>query len=93
MAAIEYEGLSSRKYEVQRTDGRDRPGQKHAGCVHFVLDLTHDPHARVAALTYCNRVEETRPRLARDLRLKVMAIEGRLAATEPEPRHGESLED
>ena len=79
MAAIEYEGLSTLKYDVRRVDGRDKPGQKHAGCAVFVLDLTHDPHARVAALTYANRIEETRPRLARDLRLKVMAAEGRLA--------------
>jgi len=78
MAAIEYDGLATQKYTVTRSDGRDHPGQKHAGCALFVLDLTHDPHARVAALTYANRVEETRPRLARDLRLKVIAIEGRL---------------
>lgn len=74
MAAIEYEGLG-RKYLVTRVDGRDQSGQKHFQCVVFVLDLTHDPAARIAALTYANRVEETRPKLARDLRLKVLHIE------------------
>lgn len=37
------------KYNVSRTDGRSAPGEKHADCQYFVLDLTHDPFA-VAAL-------------------------------------------
>jgi hypothetical protein len=36
------------KFNVSRTDGKSAPGEKHAGCRHFVLDLTHDPHARPA---------------------------------------------
>ena len=40
------------KYRVERVDGRDRPGHKHEGCALFVLDLTHDPAARAAAIAY-----------------------------------------
>lgn len=42
------------KFIVRRTDGRDAPGEKHDGCQYFVLDLTHDPHARVAAGAYAS---------------------------------------
>ena len=44
-------GLQSR-YEVRRLDGRDAPGEKHEDCRYFVLDLTHDPLARLAARAY-----------------------------------------
>jgi len=40
------------KFVVRRYDGRDGPGEKHDGCQYFVLDLTHDVHARVAARAY-----------------------------------------
>lgn len=42
------------KFLVQRADGRDAPGERHFGCEYFVLDLTHDVHARRAALAYAN---------------------------------------
>ena len=41
-----------RKFNVTRTDGRSCPGEKHADCEYLVLDLTHDPHARAAAVRY-----------------------------------------
>jgi hypothetical protein len=62
----ESEGLYH-KYEVRRTDGTDQPGGRHDGCEYFVLDLTHDPAARDAALAYAARVRPTRPQLAADL--------------------------
>lgn len=37
------------KYHVTRVDNSDLPGGKHDGCPLFVLDLRHDPHARIAA--------------------------------------------
>jgi hypothetical protein len=33
------------KFLVERTDGRSAPGEKHDGCLYFVLDLDHDPLA------------------------------------------------
>lgn len=41
-----------KKFNVSRTDGRERPGQKHFGCRYFVLDLDHDPHAPAAIRAY-----------------------------------------
>lgn len=55
------------KYVVSRVDGEDRKGAKHDGCALFVLDLTHDSAARIAALEYAERVRATLPALARDL--------------------------
>ena len=40
------------KFEVTRTDGSSAPGQRHAECEYFVLDLAHDPDAKVALLAY-----------------------------------------
>ena len=40
------------KFEVRRVDGGDEPGERHHGCRYFVLDLTHDLHARTAARAY-----------------------------------------
>lgn len=36
------------KFIVRRTDGSDAPGGKHHGCDYFVLDVTHDKHAKAA---------------------------------------------
>ncbi len=69
-----------RKYEVARTDGRDRPGEKHEGCTYFVLDLNHDPHALVALAAYAESCRPNFPSLARDLRRQIdtrRAVEGR----------------
>lgn len=40
------------KFRVDRTDGSDNPGGKHYECEYFVLDLTHDEHARPALRAY-----------------------------------------
>jgi len=65
-----------RKYTIRRIDGADLPGQKHDGCTLFVLDLTHDPCARIAALDYARQIERTKPNLAADIRYRVnLALE------------------
>lgn len=46
------------KYEVTRTDGSSRPGEKHADCRYFVLDLGHDPLARGALRAYAGAASE-----------------------------------
>lgn len=56
-----------RKYEVRRTDGSDFPGGKHDGCDYFVLDMTHDPHAKAAASAYADSAEKDYPDLAADM--------------------------
>ena len=51
------------KYTVSRTERSD----KHINCDYFVLDLTHDPIAREAAMHYAALCRETRPQLSADL--------------------------
>jgi len=61
-----------RKYRVQRSDGRDKPDDKHSDCQYFVLDLTHDPLARLAANHYADKAEHDGwLLLADDLRRRV----------------------
>lgn len=55
------------KYEVRRADRRDEPGEKHADCKLFVLDLTHDVHARAALQHYGRLVATDRPALKTDI--------------------------
>ena len=61
------------KFNVTRADGSSEPGGKHDGCDYFVIDLTHDPFARLAILAYAAACEADFPLLAADLRLKVQA--------------------
>jgi len=66
------------KFIVKRTDGRGGPGDKHDGCEYFVLDLTHDPHARVAARACAENCEAAGfDLLAEDLRALVARLEPR----------------
>lgn len=65
-APAEQQGLF-RKFEVRRVDGSDAPGGKHHGCLYFVLDIDHDPHARAALRAYADACATTHPELARDL--------------------------
>lgn len=60
------------KYLVMRTDGRDGPGNKHHDCRYFVLDLTHDLHARKAAAAYAESIHAENYELACDIRRLVM---------------------
>lgn len=66
------------KYIVKRADGSDEPGGKHHGCQLFVLDLTHDPCARDAALVYANITENKA--LADDLRQAVEQAKAEVSA-------------
>jgi hypothetical protein len=45
------------KFKVTRTDNKDKPGGSHENCQYFVLDTTHDPHAKAALLAYANSCE------------------------------------
>lgn len=63
------------KYRVERVDYTDMPGMKHANCFHFVLDITHDPFARLAALRYAAACQGEYPRLAQDLIERVSEAE------------------
>lgn len=56
------------KFHIARTDGTDAPGGKHHGCDYFVLDVTHDKHAKAALAAYADAVEATHPQLAADMR-------------------------
>lgn len=59
------------KFRVSRVDGSDAIGGKHHGCDYFVLDLTHDKHAKAALRAYADDCRAERPALARDLDAKV----------------------
>jgi hypothetical protein len=55
------------KYIVKRTDGKDGPGERHAECSYFVLDLTHDPFAIPAIKAYAQACEDQYPILSEQL--------------------------
>lgn len=61
------------KFNVERTDGKSAPGQKHEECEYFVLDIDHDPHALPALKAYADSCEADYPVLAKDLRAKLPA--------------------
>lgn len=63
------------KFLVRRRDGKDAPGEKHDGCEYFVLDLTHDRHATAALAAYADSCRDEYPLLAKDLDLKIAALE------------------
>lgn len=66
----ELQGLY-RKYIVARVDGKDqKPTDKHFNCNYFVLDVSHDKHAKPALEAYANSVEATHPMLAAELRAR-----------------------
>ncbi len=53
------------KFNVERTDEASRA--RHPDCAYFVLDLTHDPHARPALVAYIHSCRYAFPELAADL--------------------------
>ena len=61
------DGPLYQKFDIRRADGTDAPGEKHDGCQYFVLDLTHDPYARRAALEYGRLCMDTHPTLGVEL--------------------------
>ncbi|WP_144025302.1 hypothetical protein [Burkholderia sp. HI2500] len=56
-----------RKFDVRRIDGSDQPGGKHQDSEYFVLDLTHDLHARGVLRAYAIACAKTHPHLSADL--------------------------
>jgi len=62
------------KFEVRRVDGRDQPGGDRAGAEYIVLDLTHCPFSRTAALAYANKMAPEYPQAAADIRTKVARL-------------------
>ena len=66
-----------RKFDVVRTDGQSAVGQKHSECEYFVLDLSHDPYARVAVLAYSIACGREYPLLAQDLMAKLSLEPGK----------------
>lgn len=65
-------GLEKR-WIVHRMDHAEtKPESKHfGGCATFVLDISHDPFAQVAALAYAQACAYDYPQLAADLRALV----------------------
>lgn len=59
------------KFNIERTDGKSRPGEKHDGCDYFVLDLDHDEFAYVALQAYANACKKKYPLLYEDLITKL----------------------
>lgn len=62
------------KFYVERTDGRDKPGEKHHGCEYFLLDLNHDKYAVPALRAYAEHCQAEYPLLAKDLFAKADEI-------------------
>ena len=55
-------------FKVSRTDGTDqKPGDKHFGCIYFVLDVLHDKFAEAALKAYAKACREEFPELSADL--------------------------
>jgi hypothetical protein len=63
------------KFHVTRTDGKDAPGEKHHGDEYFVLNLTTDKHAMPALAKYAEACADEYPRLADELRGKIVAYQ------------------
>jgi len=55
------------KFYVERVDGSSAPGGKHHRCEYFVLDTSHDLHARAALIAYAVACKDTHPQLSADL--------------------------
>lgn len=53
-----------RKYDVRRLND---PEGKHTQCNYFVLDLDHDPYAKVALRAYAVSCRQKFPQLSDDL--------------------------
>jgi len=65
-------GLYNKFRSIERRDGEHMPGGKHYDCKYFVLDLTHDKHAKAAVLAYAESCKDEYPLLAHDLRTQAI---------------------
>lgn len=80
-------GIYEKFNNIERTDGSHLPGGKHHGCTYFVLDLTHDKHAKPAMAAYAESCKEEFPLLSEDARevagdaiAELASLRGELAA-------------
>jgi len=71
------------KFHIQRVDGQHKPGCKHDGCEYFVLDITHDPHAKAALLAYAESCKKDYPVLSHDLRATAIFATPNSGETKP----------
>lgn len=71
------DGALHDKFRVSRTDGTDAPGGRHDGCEYFVIDVTHDEHARRALAAYADACAVNRPKLAASMRQRWGLTDGR----------------
>ena len=60
-------GLYNKFSRVERSDGRDVPGEKHHGCRYFVLDLDHDEFSSEAMHAYSIACAGKYPQLSGDI--------------------------
>jgi hypothetical protein len=65
------------KFNIERTDGKSAPGEKHHGCDYFVLDLSHDEFAYAALQAYVSACKRKYPLLAEDLITKLVEMRKR----------------
>jgi hypothetical protein len=94
-----------RKFTVTRKDGRHKKGEKHHGCLYFVLDLTHDPFVWKALECYAIECKadsttslEPNPRLSKQLfgllaKHYGIALPGRDLVETDEDKKFEGLDD
>lgn len=69
------------KYRVDRVDGSNESGEKHAACWYYVLDPEHDEYAVTALLAYATVCRDKYPHLAAEITTKVgthLRIKGEL---------------
>ncbi len=64
------------KFYVERLDGKSVLGEKHDKCEYFVLDLTHDKHAKAAIRAYSISCGNEYPQLSHDLWAKQESMLG-----------------
>jgi hypothetical protein len=62
------------KFNIERTDGKSKPGEKHFGCEYWVLDLTHDPYALWALEAYASACQREYPLLYVDLQRRIAEL-------------------
>lgn len=82
-----------RKFNVSRVDGRDQPGGDKHGAEYFVLDMTHDPHARAALLAYAVSCRGDYPALSRDLLAKCDGVPGAADQAGEAAKHLETVRE
>ncbi|WP_412021921.1 hypothetical protein [Burkholderia cepacia] len=82
-----------RKYIVHRAGGRDQPGGEHHDCKYFVLDTTHDQHARAALQAYAAACMSTHPDLSADFiaRYGLTPASQPIATSIDEPRERDTI--